>query len=143
MLQRPARLAMFCAAPLFLFLDTSGFARRVGLVMENRKSQANPKTGKQSCSRVIIPQRGRFRFCIFGIVSFRVARRISLCDTSWRTSWRKSLKHSKRSSSSDHFYKKESRINATRNAFSRVGVKIWNGIPATLKKVHKNILKNP
>ena len=48
-----------------------------------------------------------------------------------------------RSSTSDHFYTKESRINATRNAFSRVRVKIWNGIPATLKKVQKNILKNP
>ena len=48
-----------------------------------------------------------------------------------------------RSSTSDHFYTKESRINATRNAFSRVGVKIWNGIPATLKKVQKNLLKNP
>ena len=44
-----------------------------------------------------------------------------------------------RSSTSGHFYKKESRINATRNAFSRVGVKIWNGIPATLKKKCKKI----
>ena len=48
-----------------------------------------------------------------------------------------------RSSTSDHFYTKESRINATRNAFSRVGVKIWNGIPATLKTSTKNLLKNP
>ena len=48
-----------------------------------------------------------------------------------------------RSSTSDHFYTKESRINARQNAFSRVGVKIWNGIPATLKKVQKIILKNP
>ena len=43
-----------------------------------------------------------------------------------------------RSSTSDYFYIKESRINATRNAFSRVGVKIWNGIPATLKKIYFN-----
>ena len=49
-----------------------------------------------------------------------------------------------RSSTSDHFYTTESRINATRNAFWRVGVKIWNGIPATLKKsAKKNLLKNP
>ena len=48
-----------------------------------------------------------------------------------------------RSPTSNHFYTKESRINATRNAFSRVGVKIWNGIPATLKKVQKNLSKNP
>ena len=47
-----------------------------------------------------------------------------------------------RSSTSDYFYTKESRINVTRDAFSRVGVKIWNGIPATLKKVQKNLLKN-
>ena len=46
-----------------------------------------------------------------------------------------------RSSTSDHFYTKESRINATRNAFSRVGVKIWNGIPATLKKSTKKSFK--
>ena len=37
------------------------------------------------------------------------------------------------SSTSDHFYTKEFCINATRNVFSRAGVKIWNGIPATLK----------
>ena len=36
------------------------------------------------------------------------------------------------------FYTKESRINATRNAFSRVGVRIWNEIPATLKKCKKS-----
>ena len=41
------------------------------------------------------------------------------------------------SSTSDHFYTKESHINATRHAFLRVGVKIWNRIPATLKKVQK------
>ena len=46
-----------------------------------------------------------------------------------------------RSYTSDHFYAKASRINATRNAFSRVGVKIWNGIPATLKKSTKTSLK--
>ena len=46
-----------------------------------------------------------------------------------------------RSSTSDHFYTKESRINATPNAFSRIGVKIWNGIPATLKKKYKKSFK--
>ena len=39
-----------------------------------------------------------------------------------------------RSSTSDHFYTKESRINATRNAFLRVGVK-------TLKKSAKKSFK--
>ena len=34
----------------------------------------------------------------------------------------------------EHFYTKESRLNFKRNAFSRVGVKIWNGIPQILKE---------
>ena len=42
---------------------------------------------------------------------------------------------------SNHFCAKESRINATRNAFSRVGVKILNGIPATLYKSAKTFSK--
>ena len=36
-------------------------------------------------------------------------------------------------SSSGHFYTKESRLNVKWNAFSRVRVKIWNGIPQILK----------
>ena len=32
-------------------------------------------------------------------------------------------------------------VNATRDGFSRVGVKIWNGIPATLKKSAKKSFK--
>ena len=39
-----------------------------------------------------------------------------------------------RASTSEHFYTKESRLNVKRNAFSRVGVKIWNGIPQILKE---------
>ena len=34
----------------------------------------------------------------------------------------------------EHFYTKESRLKVKRNAFLRVGVKIWNGIPRILKK---------
>ena len=34
---------------------------------------------------------------------------------------------------SEHFYTTESRLNVKRNAFSRVGVKVWNGIPQILK----------
>ena len=37
-----------------------------------------------------------------------------------------------RASTSEHFYAKESRLNVKRNAFSNVGVKIWNGIPQIL-----------
>ena len=39
-----------------------------------------------------------------------------------------------RASTSEHFYTKESRLNVKRNAFSRAGVKIWNGIPQILKE---------
>ena len=39
-----------------------------------------------------------------------------------------------RVSTSEHFHIKDSRINVKRNAFSRVGVKIWNRIPQMKKK---------
>ena len=39
-----------------------------------------------------------------------------------------------RASTSEHFYTKESRLNVKRNAFSRVKVKISNGIPQILKR---------
>ena len=43
-----------------------------------------------------------------------------------------------RASTSEHFYTKESRLN---DAFSRVGVKIWNGIPQILKERPKKAFK--
>ena len=46
-----------------------------------------------------------------------------------------------RASTSGHFYTKESRLNVKRNAFSRVGVKIWNGIPQILKERPKKAFK--
>ena len=46
-----------------------------------------------------------------------------------------------RASTSEHFYTKESRLNVKRNAFSRVGVKIWNGIPQILKGRPKKAFK--
>ena len=46
-----------------------------------------------------------------------------------------------RASTSEHFYTKESRLNVKRNAFSRVGVKVWNGIPQILKERPKNASK--
>ena len=46
-----------------------------------------------------------------------------------------------RASTSEHFYTKESRLNVKRNAFSRVGVKIWNGIPQILKERPKRAFK--
>ena len=46
-----------------------------------------------------------------------------------------------RASNSEHFYAKESRLNIKRNAFSRVGVKIWNKIPQILKERPKKAFK--
>ena len=44
-------------------------------------------------------------------------------------------------STSEHFCTKESLLNVKRNAFSRVGVKIWNGIAEILKERPKKALK--
>ena len=46
-----------------------------------------------------------------------------------------------RASTSEHFYTKESQLNVKRNAFSRFGVKIWNGIPQILKERLKKAFK--
>ena len=43
-----------------------------------------------------------------------------------------------RALTAEHFYTKESRLDVKRNAFSRVGVKIWNGIPQILKERPKS-----
>ena len=42
--------------------------------------------------------------------------------------------HTYNASTFENFYTKESRLKVKRNAFLRVGVKIWNGIPQILKK---------
>ena len=46
-------------------------------------------------------------------------------------------------STSEHFHTQESRLNAKRNAFSRVGNKVWSGIPQILnkKKIPKKAFK--
>ena len=46
-----------------------------------------------------------------------------------------------RAPTSEHFYTKECRLNVKRNAFSRVGVKICNGIPQILKERPKKAFK--
>ena len=46
-----------------------------------------------------------------------------------------------RSSTSEHFYTKKSALNVQSKAFSRVGVKIWNGMPTSLKNSSKNSFK--
>ena len=49
--------------------------------------------------------------------------------------------HDTRSSSHGSFYVKHSRLNQQRNSFSRIGVNIWNSIPAELRKLPKNNFK--
>ena len=46
-----------------------------------------------------------------------------------------------RSATSDSFYTQQSRLNIQRNAFSRVGVKVWNKIPNSLKQKSKKSFK--
>ena len=45
--------------------------------------------------------------------------------------------HNTRSSARDNFYTSYSRLNTQANSFSRVGVHIWNQIPATTKNLSK------
>ena len=49
--------------------------------------------------------------------------------------------HVTRSSTSQHYYVKNSRLNVLKNAFSRVGVKTWNEIPYKLKTLPKKSFK--
>ena len=46
-----------------------------------------------------------------------------------------------RSSTSENFYIKKSRLDVQKDAFSRVGAKIWNEIPNYLKKLSKKAFK--
>ena len=49
--------------------------------------------------------------------------------------------YSTRSTSSKNFYVKESRLNAQKNAFSRIGAHSWNRIPSCLRTLTKNSFK--
>ena len=49
--------------------------------------------------------------------------------------------HTYNTSTFEHFYTKESRLKVKRNAFLRVGVKIWNRIPQILKKITEKTFK--
>ena len=46
-----------------------------------------------------------------------------------------------RASTSEHFHTQECRLNVKRNAFSRVGIKVWSGIPQIVKKRPKQPFK--
>ena len=46
-----------------------------------------------------------------------------------------------RSSVSNNFYKQSSRLSIQANSFSRIGTKIWNEMPMSLRKLPKNVFK--
>ena len=46
-----------------------------------------------------------------------------------------------RSSASNNFYTKPSRLSVQANSFSRIGVKVWNAIPQALRNLSKNAFK--
>ena len=46
-----------------------------------------------------------------------------------------------RSTTSNAFYIKQSRLEIQKNAFSRVGAKVWNGIPVSVRNLNKKKLK--
>ena len=46
-----------------------------------------------------------------------------------------------RSSASNDFYTKPSRLSVQVNSFSWIGVKVWNAIPQALRNLSKNALK--
>ena len=46
-----------------------------------------------------------------------------------------------RSATSNNFYIKRSRLEIQKRAFSRMGAKLWNEMPASLKKLPKNLFK--
>ena len=50
-------------------------------------------------------------------------------------------KYNTRSSSSSNFYRSYSRLNHHKNSFASNGAKIWNSIPADLKKLPKRTFK--
>ena len=47
-----------------------------------------------------------------------------------------------RSSTSNNFYTKPSRLSVQANSFSRIGVKVWNEIPQALRDLSKNAFKS-
>ena len=46
-----------------------------------------------------------------------------------------------RSSASNNFYTKPSRLSVQANSFSRIGTKVWNEIPLALRNLSKNAFK--
>ena len=49
--------------------------------------------------------------------------------------------YNSRSSVSNNFYRQSSRLWIEANSFSRMGTKIWNEMPMSLRKLAKNVFK--
>ena len=64
---------------------------------------------------------------------------INICNPFMKTS-RVHL-YNTRSSTSDNFYIKASRLEIQNNAFSRIGAKLWNEIPSSLRELPKKLFK--
>ena len=46
-----------------------------------------------------------------------------------------------RSVTSNNYYIEYSRTNQQKRAFSRIGARVWNGIPTSVRQLHKNAFK--
>ena len=64
---------------------------------------------------------------------------INICNLFTKTS--RVHSYNTRSSTSDNFYIKASRLEIQKNAFSRVGAKLWNEIPSSLRELPKKLFK--
>ena len=64
---------------------------------------------------------------------------INICNLFTKTS--RVHSYNTRSSTSDNFYIKASRLEIQNNAFSRIGAKLWNEIPSSLRELPKKLFK--
>ena len=64
---------------------------------------------------------------------------INICNLFTKTS--RVHSYNTRSSTSDNFYIKASRLEIQKNAFSRIGAKLWNEIPSSLRGLPKKLFK--
>ena len=64
---------------------------------------------------------------------------INICNLFTKTS--RVHSYNTRSSTSDKFYIKASRLEIQKKAFSRIGAKLWNEIPSSLRELPKKLFK--
>ena len=64
---------------------------------------------------------------------------INICNLFTKTS--RVHSYNTRSSTTDKFYIKTSRLEIKKKAFSRIGAKLWNEIPSSLRELPKKLFK--